>query len=115
MVKVLFILIGTPLLLASCASPQPAPILTPMAVNVPVATPVYCTVAKLDKPAMPISTLKADSAPADTMRAYAATVAILKGAVEERDSVIAGCAPPADAHTSLSSAGMNAAASSDAK
>ena len=94
MVKVVFILMTAPLLLVSCTSTQPRPILTPVEVKVPVATPVYCSVAKLDKPALPLSALKADSAPADTMRAYAATVAVLKGAVRERDSMLAGCAAP---------------------
>jgi hypothetical protein len=80
--------------LCGCASAPPAPILTPIEVKVPVATPVYCQVAKLDKPALPIAALKADSAPDDTIRAYAATVAILKGAVRQRDLAIEGCAPP---------------------
>ena len=65
--------------------------------KVPVATPVYCQVAKLNQPALPIAALHPDSAPADTVRAYAATVAILKGAVRQRDLVIEGCAPPVDA------------------
>jgi hypothetical protein len=90
------------LLIAGCASPLP-PILTPVEVKVPVATPVYCNVGKLDKPALPLAALKADSAPADTIRAYAATVALLKGAVQERDSVIAGCAAPALSPQSTSS------------
>ena len=90
------------LLIAGCAS-MPPPILTPVEVKVPVATPVYCDVGKLDKPALPLSALKADSAPADTIRAYAATVAILKGAVQERDSVIAGCAAPASSPPASSS------------
>jgi len=64
---------------------------------VPVATPVYCQVAKPDQPALPLSELKADSAPDDTIRAYAATVAILKGAVRERDLAIEGCAAPVNA------------------
>ena len=40
--------------------------------------------------------LKRGTAPADTIRAYAATVVILKAAVRERDAVLAGCAKPAD-------------------
>jgi hypothetical protein len=85
------------LLMASiggCAA-EPQPILTPVEVKVPVATPVYCKVTKLDRPELPIAALNANSAPPDTMRAYAATVAILKGAVRDRDLVIEGCAPPA--------------------
>jgi hypothetical protein len=77
-----------------CAA-QPQPILTPVEVQVPIATPVYCEVSKLDKPALPIGALNAESPPADTIRAYAATVALLKGAVEERDLELAGCADPA--------------------
>ena len=79
---------------AGCAGTAP-PILTPIEVQVPIATPIYCRVAKLDKPGLPIADLKSDSAPQDTIRAYAATVAILKGAVTERDLSIAGCAAPA--------------------
>jgi len=80
-------------LLGGCASTPPT-IMTPVEVKVPIATPVYCQVAKLDRPTLPIAALKADSAPADTIRAYAATVALLKGAVVERDAAIAGCAAP---------------------
>ena len=77
-----------------CAA-QPEPILTPVEVKVPIATPVYCEVSKLDKPTLPIAGLNAASPPADTVRAYAATVALLKGAVEERDLELAGCTDPA--------------------
>jgi hypothetical protein len=91
------------MVLYGCTGVQPQPIATPIEVEVPVATPIYCSVAKLNKPALPIGELKADSAPADTIRAYAATVAILKGAVEQRDSVLAGCAAPADAAANASS------------
>ena len=77
-----------------CAA-QPQPILTPVQVEVPIATPVYCGVSKLGKPALPIGGLNATSPPADTIRAYAATVALLKGAVEERDLEFAGCIDPA--------------------
>jgi hypothetical protein len=80
--------------ICGCASAPPPPILTPIEVKVPVATPVYCQVAKLDKPALPIAALKSDSAPEDTIRAYAATVAILKGAVRQRDLALQGCAAP---------------------
>ena len=84
--------------LGGCSTAQP--LLTPIEVKVPVATPVYCQVGKLDHPALPISTLKVDSVPDDTIRAYAATVAVLKGAVRERDLVIEGCAAPASAQDS---------------
>jgi hypothetical protein len=79
--------------ISGCTTQSP-PILTPVPVEVPIATPVYCEAASLQKPALPIATLKAESPPADTLRAYAATVAVLKGAVQERDLVIAGCAAP---------------------
>ena len=82
------------LTLSGCAAQPQAPILTPVEVKVPVAVPVYCNVANLAKPELPLATLKADSAPDDTIRAYAATVAVLKGAVRERDLLIAGCAAP---------------------
>ena len=79
--------------ISGCAT-QSQPILTPVSVEVPIATPVYCEASTLEKPALPIAALTPDSPPADTIRAYAATVALLKGAVEERDLVIAGCAAP---------------------
>jgi hypothetical protein len=91
------------LLTGGCASTVSPPILAPIEVKVPVATPVYCEVGKVDRPALPLAALKADSAPADTIRAYAATVVILKGAVLERDSVIAGCVAPASSAPSTSS------------
>jgi hypothetical protein len=94
MVKKIIVTLALMATLGGCASVPPAPILTPVEVKVPVATPVYCQVAKLDKPALPIAALKSDSAPDDTIRAYAATVAILKGAVRQRDLAIEGCAPP---------------------
>ncbi|MBF6559121.1 MAG: hypothetical protein IVW56_02435 [Candidatus Binataceae bacterium] len=61
----------------------------------PIYAPVYCEPPALTHPALPIAALTARSAAADTMRAYAATVEILKGAVDDRDAVIAGCASPA--------------------
>ena len=79
--------------LSGCATTA-APILTPVTVEVPISTPIYCEASALSKPKLPIADLKADSAPADTIRAYAATVVLLKGAVQERDLVIAGCAAP---------------------
>lgn len=102
MVNRLAFAVAIALLTAGCASTA-SPILTPIAVQVPVGTPIYCSVGKLDKPVLPLAALKADSAPADTIRAYAATVAILKGAVQERDSVIAGCAAPASSPPTSSS------------
>lgn len=82
-------------LLAGCALAPPAtPTVQPIAVKVPVAVPVYCTIPKLARPELPISQLKPQSPPAQTIRAYAASVVLLKGAVIERDAVIAGCARP---------------------
>jgi hypothetical protein len=82
-------------LLAACASAPPfeAPA-TPIAVKVPVYAPVYCDPPPLTHPALPIAALTPASPPADTMRAYAAAVAILEGAVKQREAVIAGCAAP---------------------
>jgi hypothetical protein len=39
-----------------------------------------------------VAELRRGTTPTDTMRPCAATVVILKGAVRERDEVIAGCA-----------------------
>ena len=109
MVMRLLITIAIGIGIASCATATPE-VLTPMEVKVPVATPIYCRVEKPEKPTLPIATLKADSAPADTIRAYAATIAVLKGAVQERDALIAGCAPPADAVVSPPASPSGAAA-----
>ena len=81
-----------------CVSAPPDPVLTPVEVRMPVETPVYCKVGKLDKPALPLSSLRPDSSAADCIRAYAAAVAVLKGAVLQRDLIIAACAgpPPVD-------------------
>src|SRR5579872_669619 len=83
----------TAAIISGCTT-APPPIETPVEVKVPVATPVYCQVGKLSRPSLPLSTLKPDSAPADTIRTYAATVAILKGAVRQRDFAIEGCTAP---------------------
>ena len=92
-------------LIAGCASAPPfAPVATPVTVKVPVYEPVYCATPALAKPALPIAQLQANSAPADTMRAYAATVVMLKGAVNERDAVIAGCAKPQGENTQAQAA-----------
>jgi hypothetical protein len=68
--------------------------------SVPIATPVYCQVPPLTHPVLPISALTDTSPPADTVRAYAASVAILKSAVVERDASLEGCAAPAAASPS---------------
>lgn len=85
-------------LLPGCAfSPPFSAPAVPMEVEVPVIEPVYCQAPQTVPPALPIATLTPASAPADTMRAYVATVILLKGLVHERDALIAGCAEPASA------------------
>jgi hypothetical protein len=93
MVKRLLPLILIPL--AGCAfAPQTLPPAAPVTVMVPVLQPVYCAAPAPQYPSLPIGRLTAASPPADTIRAYAASVIILKGVVRERDGVIAGCADP---------------------
>ena len=82
------------LALAGCAQVAPAPAPRPVTVEVPVPTPIYCQVPTLNPPTLAIASLTPDSPPADTVRSYAATVDVLKSAVRERDSILAGCAPP---------------------
>ncbi len=77
---------------ASAASRTPAPMARPMMVEVPVLHETPCPVPALDDPALPVAALKPGSAPGDTMRAYAASIVILKGAVRQRDALLAGCA-----------------------
>ncbi len=67
------------------------PVARPVTVRLPVPVPVYCPVPKLGYPALPIALLTPASSPADTIRAYAASVAKLKSAVLARDTVIAAC------------------------
>jgi hypothetical protein len=79
--------------LAGCAAgAAPAPTVRPLMVQVPVLHETPCPAPTLADPALPLAGLRPESPPADTMRAYAAAVAILKGAVRERDAVLAGCA-----------------------
>src|SRR6185437_13933539 len=78
--------------IAGCAAGvAPTPAVRPLTVQVPVLHETPCSPPTLAAPALPLGSLKAGSPPADTMRAYAAAVAILKGAVRERDAVLAGC------------------------
>ncbi len=81
-------------MLWSCAVAPPNPPARPVMVNVPVPTPVYCDAPELQKPALALAALTPDSPPADTIRAYAASVELLKGAVIERDKIIDGCRRP---------------------
>jgi hypothetical protein len=84
--------------IAGCAANAPAaPTVRPLMVQVPVLHETACPAPALANPVLPIAALKPGSPPADTMRAYAAAVAILKGAVRERDAVLAGCVQTGDA------------------
>lgn len=79
--------------LAGCATcPPPAP--RPVTVKVPIMTPIYCPIPALTRPALPIADLTAASGSADTVRAYAESVVILKGAVAQRDELLDGCREP---------------------
>jgi hypothetical protein len=82
------------LLMGCAAVPLPPP--RPLTVKVPVFTPMYCDVARPPLPKLPLTALKSDSAPGETMRAYVASVILLKGAVEERDALLGSCRPPSD-------------------
>ena len=86
-----------PLILAlacGCAAAPPITRTETVAVKTPVLEPVYCAAPAPARPSLPVGRLTAASPAADTMRAYAATIAILKAAVRERDAIIAGCAAP---------------------
>ena len=86
-----------PLILAlacGCAVAPPIRRIEPIEVETPVLEPVYCRPPALLRPPLPVARLKPATPPADTIRAYAATIVILKAEVRERDAVIAGCAPP---------------------
>lgn len=79
---------------AGCATPM-APAPEVVTAQVPIATPVYCEVPQLTLPDLPIAALNDSSSPADCVRAYAASIAILKSAVNERQAILDGCAAPA--------------------
>src|SRR5438445_1352550 len=66
----------------------------PQQVEIPIAQPVYCDAPKMSRPGLPIGSLTESSSPAETIRAYAASIALLKGAVSQRDEIIAGCSRP---------------------
>ncbi len=80
-------------LLAGCARIAALPPV-PMTVEIPVPEAVPCSVAIPARPALPIAALAAGSPPGDTMRAYAATVAVLKVAVAEREELLRVCIAP---------------------
>jgi hypothetical protein len=83
------------ILFAGCAVAAPEPIVRAVEVKVPIATPVYCDPPALPRPVLPIAQLTPTSSPADTVRDYAATVDVLKGAVIQRDDELDGCRAPA--------------------
>jgi hypothetical protein len=87
--------LGAAALLSGCTQLAPAPAPRPVLVQIPVATPIYCTVPPLNPPIIAIASLTPDSPPADTVRSYASSVEVLKSAVQERDSILEGCAAPA--------------------
>jgi hypothetical protein len=74
--------------LAACSQAHPP---DRVEVAVPMPVKVYCSAPELEKPRLAIASLEPGSPPADTIRAYASTVATLKGAVRERDILLAGC------------------------
>ncbi|HZO81154.1 MAG TPA: hypothetical protein VFB33_05620 [Candidatus Binataceae bacterium] len=79
--------------MAGCAAGAAAPLpAAPVRVEVPLLRQVPCPLPRLAHPTLPLGALTAGSPPADTIRAYAASVAILKGAVREREALLAGCA-----------------------
>ncbi len=93
MVRRLLPLVLAPL--AGCAlTPSKLPPARPVEVDVPVAVPIYCAAPPSQYPELPIGALRSTTPPADTIRAYAATVVVLKGLVRERDAIIAGCVAP---------------------
>jgi hypothetical protein len=85
------------ILLAGCALSPPGIVApaTPVEVSVPVYEPVYCPAPPLANPRLPIAGLTPQSPPADTLRAYAASIVLLKAAVRQLDDVLEGCAEPA--------------------
>ncbi len=80
-------------LVTGCAS-APDVITRTEQVKVPVAVRVYCTPPETAPVALPISKLAPDTQPAETVRAYAESVAALKAAVKERDTALASCEAP---------------------
>jgi hypothetical protein len=94
LLAVLLIALAALLLLCGCAA-RPAAIPLPKVVKEPVPFAVYCAPARPAPPALAIAGLRADSPPADTVRAYAADVAALKAAVTQRDELLDSCRAPA--------------------
>jgi len=81
------------LLLSACAT-APDVITRTEQVKVPITVRVYCDMPATPLPAFPIAKLTPDTRPAETVRAYAESIATLKTAVRERDTALAACATP---------------------
>lgn len=92
----LAVIVGSLGIIGCATRPAPVPP-APFTVDVPVPEPVYCSAQAPARPALPISALSESSSPADTIRAYAASVIILKGAVEQLARILAGCTRPPSA------------------
>jgi hypothetical protein len=85
----------TLVLVTGCASPPPIDVVArTITVKVPMYQSVYCDPPALGDPELPVSGLRPGTAPAETMRAFAGSIVILKGAVHERDEIIKGCEKP---------------------
>jgi hypothetical protein len=107
-----FAAMAAALAIAGCvAATPPAAAVRPLMVQVPVLHETPCPAPALANPALPLAALGPASAPADTMRAYAAAVAILKGAVRERDAVLAGCTRTDHLKSASKSAAISASTS----
>ena len=86
----------TLVLVASCAAAPPIDVVArTITVKVPMYQSVYCNPPELENPELPVSALRPGTTPAATMRAFAGSIVILKGAVRERDEIIKGCEKPA--------------------
>ena len=86
----------TLVLVTGCASAPPIDVVArTITVKVPMYQSVYCDPPSLGNPELPVSALRPGTPPAATMRAFAGSIVILKGAVHERDEIIKGCEKPA--------------------
>ena len=90
-----FVLIAAAVALGGCGLKLRTPFV-PVESLVPIATPVYCNVTIPENPQLPIAALHPTATPADTVRAYAQSIAISKAGVIERNQLIAACAPAAE-------------------
>lgn len=86
----------TLVLVTGCASAPPIDLVArTVTVKVPMYQSVYCDPPALENPELPVGALRPGTPPAETMRAFAGSIVILKGAVHERDEIIKGCERPA--------------------